>query len=704
MLHEGLCRLKERKCSILEDHMATNQAASVDIWLEEEGVGAGKHCCGLFSSKEEHDTVTLKFFLDGVNNNEQICFCPDTKQQEIVSMFAQRNIDIIPYIEKQQIIFAKSPCSFVEEGIFNSLKFINMLQHATDNAIAMGFSRFRWTSDGGWLDDKVRSNWQQCEASLVDFVATNPCVTLCEFDTRAVDSNTLLSVISLHPQLMMGVEEYDNLYFTGQPTLDCKEPQSTLNKWIKNIKQQKEMEKEMEKELEKTNESLKRVRDELCQETAKKRQIEFEMKSAQQALQSQSEYIAVVSHELRTPLNGIVCMNEILLQSGTANPETTEDIALLDSSSKQLMATLNSVLDFSKLEAGKVMLEERLLSVEAIVKDVVSTFAARGSECPLITTNIDTSLPTNILGDSVRLRQILMNLLSNAVDATQPRHDGETERTIQINVTGKQSTESPQTDRFVELLVSVKDNGPGIPIELQENLFQSYTRRLRGKSCGLGIGLSIVQKLVELMNGKVWFETQQGLGSTFYISVKLKLDDFPLQTIKLERQMCNTPPGRLTARTLSPAQHQQQSSSPYLPLKILLAEDNPVNQRAMKHVMHKLNYDVKIVSSGKEAVKEASQRDYNVILMDLWMPDMNGMDATSAIIQNCNNLQKVRPVIVAMTGSTDEREQCEKIGMDYFITKPIVVQDLIRVFNKIKSTIVCQGDQSNEILRNEGKP
>ncbi len=402
----------------------------------------------------------------------------------------------------------------------------------------------------------------------------------------------------------------------------------------------------------------------------KNKQIELALTRAETSERFKSQFLSNVSHEIRTPMNAIFGMSNLLTDT-PLDVQQKSYLSAINNSSENLLLIINDVLDFSKLEAGKMILEQTPFQISKVIDDVHNTLQFKAQEKGLtFSCKKDEKINDYLLGDGFRIYQVLINLVSNAIKFTEKGN-------VEVNVECSEDSENKQKIKF-----SVKDTGVGIPKNKLQNIFESFQQAsndIARQYGGTGLGLSISQQLVALRNGKIEVESEPSKGSLFY---------FTLEYDKSDKDAFEKAHG--TPKIEDPQKLKN--------LKILLAEDNEYNRILAVDSLKKTLRHVTIheVETGAQVLKAVMDYDYDLILMDINMPEMNGYEATIQIRSFFPADKKDIPIIALTAYSREEEEKkCYEVGMNNLVTKPFKMHQLLNAITKIISL------KSSEIIDNQ---
>ncbi len=394
-----------------------------------------------------------------------------------------------------------------------------------------------------------------------------------------------------------------------------------------------ESEKELNKEL---NINQQRLENNI-------KELEEARVALEHSTKAKSEFLATMSHEIRTPMNAIMGMTH-LLQKDDPREDQKEALSILDFSGKTLLTLIDDVLDFSKIEAGRLEVESIEFDLKKLIGTIIESFKIMAKNKGLeLKSTIDKETQTFLIGDPARLTQILNNLISNALKFTEK---GEVELSVR------------QTDNWekkVRIEFSVSDTGIGIPKERTKTIFESFTqasgstKRLYG---GTGLGLTISKQLTQLQGGELWLDSEEGQGSTFYVALEFgKGEGKDLKAVETVSELGNI--------SILKGRH------------ILLAEDNLVNQKVMRRFLERWQVEMTIVENGKQAVEALKKSSFDLVLMDLQMPEMDGYEATNKIRALSDPSRREVPIVALTAAALQEvKEKVFASGMNDFVTKP----------------------------------
>ena len=413
--------------------------------------------------------------------------------------------------------------------------------------------------------------------------------------------------------------------------------------------------------------------------TERKRLEENLSRARDQALEAsrlKSEFLATMSHEIRTPMNGVIGMTALLAET-PLTPMQADYVRTIESSGDLLLTIINDILDYSKIEAGRIELEIAPFNLRECVEGAIDLFAGRAREKKIhIVYMMAPQVPPHVAGDATRLRQILVNLIGNALKFSD---SGEVRVTLDAEPLDA-------TTRRQRLDIAVHDTGIGIPAEGMDRLFKSFsqvdastTRRFGGT----GLGLAISKRLADLMGGTMWAESAPGHGSTFYFSVLVEPRVAPAVA-----------PQRPAAPAAVDATLAQRC-----PLRLLIAEDNPVNQRVASLLLQRLGYRAHAVGNGLEVLTALELTDYDAILMDVEMPELDGCEATRRI--RAKRESPTRPWIIALTAGAmqNDRERALGAGMNDFLTKPVRSEELSAALARAHAAVAAGRPTARDPLR-----
>lgn len=603
-----------------------------------------------------------EFFRVGYQRNEKMLFLRQVStQEEVIQHLEEGGFENIrEIVAKGQFAIKHYTESYLVNGEFEPDTMMENLGVETDNAVAEGYTALRATGEMSWvyMEENLTDKLIKYESLLNDSFPDR-FAGICMYDTRIFEPGVMLKILSTHPQAIIKRKLFHNIYYMPPDEfLGPNVEHATLSRWMNNIQERHRVEE----------------------------QLIASKLEAEKAVQAKASFLATMSHEIRNPVNGIIGSVDMLAHTPVAE-EQKDYVNIIQSSAKHLYTVVNDVLDFSKIENGKMELSMAPLQLSILIRDAINLcqYSTQKNLAVSLKSDVHSSCPNFIIGDETRLRQILVNLIGNACKFTD---EGQVVVSV-IPLT--QDTPSfdgaePVTKDKIWLEFSVADSGNGIAPVDQARLFQRFTQiDVTRKWAGTGLGLAICKQLVEAMNGQIFVKSVIGQGSTFSfrVPVALPANQTPQITSTVSPKRTKSPirsaPAPATSSVIPPRPAESKLPYDFSHESVLVVEDNIPNQKILKHMLEKLRCRVEIASNGFQAIEMACQDMYSIVFMDMYMPQCDGLTAVKQIRANYAAKGKTPPKLISFTGTYDPRLMNT---VDDILLKPVNFDTLLKIVSK----------------------
>lgn len=593
----------------------------------------------IYSAASNIRNILPKTFFDNKNSNIFISKSDDWKNIKLLTQFAtSSDIEFLYTLTKKEEKFFFTSAS----TSLNKLNSKNYITHLTDYPHASEALEKSFIYNATFYETKTNKLGQFRSVYIpIKNIYGQTIILGADYDysriNKKIYSSTLNSILKGFFFILLAFPMFFSVYYLQRKNSKFLEKRikERMHELTDEINERKIIEEELKKSY---------------------NQLEELAIKANAASQAKSSFLATMSHEIRTPMNGIIGMINILKQS-ELSLEQKDSLNIIDFSANNLLAIVNDILDFSKIESGQIELEQIPFDLHKSIEDIIKLLSFKTTDKNIaLKREIDEDVPLYAIGDPVRINQIILNLTNNAIKFTE-------KGSVKIKLERINST-----DKEVIIKISIIDTGIGISDEAKANLFKEFfqaNNSISRKYGGTGLGLAISKKLVELMKGKIGVESTLGKGSTFWFTINIL---------------------KCTKEEFLQSKHQQPIIKKMEhKLEILVAEDNLINQKIVMANLKKMGHKVDVASNGQIAIELFKQKAYDIILMDVQMPELNGIEATQAI-RLIEEKEGRKPIfIVAMTANVlkEDIEHYLEIGMNSYLSKPFKVEELLNILDKI---------------------
>lgn len=593
----------------------------------------------IYSAASNIRNILPKTFFDNKNSNIFISKSDDWKNIKLLTQFAtSSDIEFLYTLTKKEEKFFFTSAS----TSLNKLNSKNHITHLTDYPHASEALEKSFIYNATFYETKTNKLGQFRSVYIpIKNIYGQTIILGADYDysiiNKKIYTSTLNSILKGFFFILLAFPMFFSVYYLQRKNSKFLEKRikERMHELTDEINERKIIEEELKKSY---------------------NQLEELAIKANAASQAKSSFLATMSHEIRTPMNGIIGMINILKQS-ELSLEQKDSLNIIDFSANNLLAIVNDILDFSKIESGQIELEQIPFDLHKSIEDIIKLLSFKTTDKNIaLKREIDDDVPLYAIGDPVRINQIILNLTNNAIKFTE-------KGSVKIKLERINST-----DKEVIIKISIIDTGIGISDEAKANLFKEFfqaNNSISRKYGGTGLGLAISKKLVELMKGKIGVESTLGKGSTFWFTINIL---------------------KCTKEEFLQSKHQQPIIKKMEhKLEILVAEDNLINQKIVMANLKKMGHKVDVASNGQIAIELFKQKAYDIILMDVQMPELNGIEATQAI-RLIEEKEGRKPIfIVAMTANVlkEDIEHYLEIGMNSYLSKPFKVEELVNILDKI---------------------